>query len=187
MAGNLDDEHEHTLLRNRATIDAALAEFTALRSELITHTNTQNALVGFGLSAVGVVVGLSFSAPGRQQLLTIVPIVASVVILAYCGEAFRVISIGCYIRYRLWPFLGHRAGDDLPSWEEHVAVVERGWGGVVEVPIIGMFATAGVIGAVLADGVPIAINVIELIVVAGAAGLGILLIHRGRRRVSPAG
>lgn len=181
----MDDEpaesQDDRLLRDRATVDVALAEFNALRAELTTHMTGQNTMIGLGVTAIGVVVGLAFGGSGDRQLLAIVPIVASVIILTYCGEAYRIVSIGRYIRDVLWPFLSERTHDRLPSWEGSLLTSERGPGSIVESPVIVMFFVVGLITAFLADDIPVWIKALEAAAVAASLLFGIVLIRRRRR------
>jgi hypothetical protein len=164
---------------DRAVVDAALAEYNALRTELVAHSAAENAVVGLGLTGIGVVAGVAFGGSGNRHLLAIAPLVASVIILAYCGEAYRVISIGRYIRDDLWPFIQHRTSTDLPSWENSLKAGRRKTlSGIVEVPIVGMLYAIGLACALLANGVPVEAKVAAITILTISAVLGFFFTRR---------
>jgi hypothetical protein len=172
----------HRSSADRVAVDAAFAEFTALRAELLGHSASQNTLVGLGVTGVGVVVGIAFGGAGNLQLLAIVPVLISVVILAYCGETYRVVLIGRYIRQQLWPFVASRTSADLPSWEEWLYAsrsrLEKRLASVVEVPLMVMLYAVGVASAVLAHNVATGFKVLEVTILTVATLAGFLLVRR---------
>src|SRR5690349_23524630 len=141
--------------------EASMAEFDALRSEIIARTNAQFALAGAGLTAIGVAVGVAFSEKGNAQVVIAVPFLAAAIILAYVFESVRIISLGGYIRLRLWPFIANQAAceeERLPSWEMYRAELDGGrksilTSGLTEGSIVGIFLIAGVVLAIWSPGV----------------------------------
>lgn len=180
MTAASPDDPIPTPERDRAGVDAALAEFNALRGELVAHSTGQTAILGLGLTAVGVVIGVAFGSSSRLILLAIVPILSAVVIVTYCGEAYRVITIGRYIKIELWPYLRTKSSERLPSWEEHVVDAEKHWGSVVEYPVIGMFGLIGVGSVLLAEGMSVAAVVAEIVLVVASTVAGVYLLNRNR-------
>ncbi len=69
-------------------IDVALAEFQALRNEIISHITTQAAVVGLGLTALGVIFGVVVN-NGEERLLLAVPPIALLVVMLHMAETFR--------------------------------------------------------------------------------------------------
>ncbi len=51
------EKAEGPVYRERA-VDVAIAEFNALRAEIVSHVTAQAALVGLALTAAGVILGL---------------------------------------------------------------------------------------------------------------------------------
>lgn len=94
----------------------ALAEFNALRAEILNHITAQSAAIGLGVTALGIVVGFVAKEGADAHLLLIVPPLSMFVILLHTAESYRVWRLGDYIRDQLWPFLEEQAGE-LPSWE----------------------------------------------------------------------
>lgn len=114
-------------------MDAALAEFEALRAEIITNVNSQAALAGLGLTAVGVIVGLTVKEGASERLLLAIPPLTLFMVLLHIGSSYRLSLIGRYIQKDLWPYIAERVGDPaLPSWEAKTAARQRSW---KEVPV----------------------------------------------------
>ena len=128
-------------------IDVALAEFQALRSEIISHITTQAAVVGLGLTALGVIFGVVVN-NGEERLLLAIPPVALLVVMIHMAETFRCAKIGTYVRDKLWPFLQARVGDEtLPSWEVETARIGKPLGAfakalVIDFPAMAIFIVA---------------------------------------------
>jgi hypothetical protein len=106
------------------SVDVALAEFNSLRAEILNHITTQSALVGIGLTALGVIVGFVVKEKGDDQLLLAIPLLAALVNLLYAAETYRCNTIGTYIQHTLWPYLQERVqdghGPSPPNWEEWI-------------------------------------------------------------------
>ena len=131
----------------RAT-EVALAEYNALRAEIITRTTAQGALVALGVTAVGVILGLALKETPQTRLALAVPPVAAVITLLYCAEMYRAITVGHYIRQRLWPYLQAQVGP-VPSWEIRVVEIRRSrWNLAIATaltgPATGFFTLASV-------------------------------------------
>jgi hypothetical protein len=105
--------------------DVDLAEFAALRAEIVGHQSAQTTLVSVCLTAIGVVIGLVLSDKGAPgELLLVVPLISSGLGLFYASHSRACLIIGQYIRIRLWPRL-RGAGEGL-SWEEYLLSLRRG-------------------------------------------------------------
>lgn len=98
----------------------ALAEYNALRAEVISHITAQAAVVGLGLTALGVVAGFVAKDGGDQHLLLAIPPLTMLVVLLHAAGTYRVALIGDYIGKTLWPYLAAQVGQRgrLPSWED---------------------------------------------------------------------
>ena len=71
------------------TVDVALAQYTALRSELAGRVNIQAALVGVALTGAGVIFSLALSRDGNTLLLTTVPPFSLVINVLHMAETYR--------------------------------------------------------------------------------------------------
>lgn len=107
-------------LETGRVVDVALAEFNALRSEIVGYITTQAALVGLALTAVGVILGFTVKEHADQRLLLAIPVITLLVVLLHTAATFRSARIGRYIGEDLWPYLERQVGC-LPSWEAKVA------------------------------------------------------------------
>ena len=107
-------------------VDVAIAEFGALRAEIVSHVTAQAALVGLALTAAGVIVGFTVKEGADQRLLLAIPPLTLLVVLLHTAETFRAALIGRYIAVELWGDLEGRVGK-LSSWEAKVAQPEGGY------------------------------------------------------------
>jgi len=99
--------------------EVALAEFTAMREEIVVRLGAQNTLVGVCLTAVGIIFGLALSQRGVSitVLLALPPIVSGLAFF-YLYNARSHVLISIYVREELWPVVRDGgAQGELPSWE----------------------------------------------------------------------
>jgi hypothetical protein len=99
-------------------VDVALAEYNQLRAEVVGCQNREGALVGIGLTAIGVVMTIALKGAGNHRLLLGVPPFALVMTLLQLGQARTITRIGDYIRLQLWPRLQKETGYP-ESWEQY--------------------------------------------------------------------
>lgn len=99
---------------------AALAEFGALRTEIGNCQTIQGAVVGVGLTAVGLVSTAALQDGGDRQLLLAGPPIALAACILYAAEWVRMFRAGGYIRDVVWPYLQDQTGYPF-SWEMHHA------------------------------------------------------------------
>lgn len=100
-------------------IDAALAEFAALRALMATRVQLQVALLTAALTATGVIASIALQHDGNRNLLLFIPILASVVAIIHSDQRSRIGLSGRYIRDRLWPYIQAKTDPTLPSWERY--------------------------------------------------------------------
>jgi hypothetical protein len=135
-------------------VDVLLAEFNALRAEIVARSNSQSALVGVGLTAVGVIVGLVVKDNGDQRLLLALPPLGALVNLLWSIENRRVTLAGAYIREALWPRLKLLTKVDI-SWEIEVQRRRSSARSVIfpvlaEGSLVAVFAGAAIAGQLVA-------------------------------------
>jgi len=103
-------------------LTVALAEFSALREEMVSARTAQGAVLGAGLTVVAVVLTVTFNnldRSGQSRLLAAIPPLSLLITVLNLSQAVRVHRIGAYIRTKLWPYLQGRTGYPH-SWErEH--------------------------------------------------------------------
>lgn len=95
------------------TVQAALAEFTALRSESIQNQSMQWNIVAFQLTATAVLFSFSLTNHSRTGFLLIVPLVSYVLSARYLKSYWAFLQIGKYIREDL----SKRVPDGALYWE----------------------------------------------------------------------
>jgi hypothetical protein len=107
----------------------ALAEFNALREEILSARTAQGAVLGAGLTVVAVVLTVTFNnldQSGQSRLLAAIPPLSLLITVLNLSQAVRIQRIGRYIRVKLWPYVQERSGYPH-SWEqEHHASALRG-------------------------------------------------------------
>jgi hypothetical protein len=81
--------------------DAILAEFNALRAEVIARQNSQQALLSIQLTAAGALFSLALSGAGRAAVLLILPLVTYMLAGRHVSHSYACLSIGTYIRTEL--------------------------------------------------------------------------------------
>lgn len=134
---------------NRA-VDVALAEFNALRAEIVSNITAQAALVGLGLTALGVIAGFVAKEGGDERLLLTIPPLSMLVVLLHTAWTYRSALIGDYIGKTLWPYLETQVGRPLPSWQAKVAERRRmtprsvAKGIFIDFPAMALFIVASV-------------------------------------------
>jgi hypothetical protein len=109
-----------------ARVQIALAEFNALRSEIISHSTTQAGLIVLAVTAIGLVGGFVIKDDGDPKLLLILPFLVSAAGIHSAEQGRGIALMGTYIRDLLWPYLNRiyradgLAGEEMPSWEQTV-------------------------------------------------------------------
>ena len=182
--GAMEQEHEGRVQSARA-LDVSLAEFNALRAEILNRSTAQSALIGLGLTAIGVIFGVVASDGGDESLLLAIPPLAMIVNLIYASETSRIAAIGKYIQLSLWPSLSRQVGGGIPSWEAHrMESISKGRLLVLEAPAYAIFAGSSVAALLLAassDELPLSVVGVASTVVAIAVPLYSGLVDRARR------
>src|SRR5688572_14414242 len=103
---------------NDSAITIALAEYTALRAEILSRLSAQAALIGVTLTAIGVIVGIVLTREDSLDLLLVVAITAPALGLFFIDHMRQLALLGLYIRSELWPVLQSQVPEAaLPSWE----------------------------------------------------------------------
>jgi hypothetical protein len=107
-------------------VDIAIAEFNALRAEILAHANVQASLVALVVTAIGIVGGLVVKEDGDPRLLLILPYLVAAAGIESSNRARTIALIGIYIRDKLWLYLEEQQmPGSLPSWEALVSDFRR--------------------------------------------------------------
>jgi hypothetical protein len=89
-----------------------LAEFAALRAEILQRTAQQQALIALDLTAIASLTGFVISGHAPNQLLLVAAIVSSVLGMLWLDHDRSIAGSGRYIQEHLWKW--------TPSWEKHL-------------------------------------------------------------------
>jgi hypothetical protein len=78
--------------------EGPLAEFAALRQELLYRAGNQSQLMSLQLTATGVVLGISATQDGARRLALLIPLISYSLYSRYIDDALGIITISTYIR-----------------------------------------------------------------------------------------
>ncbi len=119
-------------------LEASLAEFQALRAEIVQRLQSQQALYGLCILAIAALLGAALAGEkSHPTILLCAPFVTSAVGLAYADQTRRIFYIGIYIRDTLWPRVDQSVGGIGHSWEETFSDVMT-----IRTPFQAMLSTA---------------------------------------------
>lgn len=93
-----------------------LAEFAALRAEIVARISAQVTIIGLGVTGLGLILGFVIRDNGDQRLLLAIPPLSAMVAVLHAAESYRVKTLGNYIRDNLWPNPEGQVGA-IPGWE----------------------------------------------------------------------
>jgi hypothetical protein len=107
---------------DESVVPILLAEYAALRAEVVARLNSQATTFGVTLTAVGVVAGIVLTGKASRELLLVIPVLAPSLGLFFIDHMRHMALLGLYIRGDLWEVLRRElAGRPLPSWEHRWA------------------------------------------------------------------
>ena len=168
-------------------IDVLTAEFSALRAEIVARMTKQAAILGAGLTAIGVIAGLALQKDGDERLLLGVPVLAALINVLYAADGYRAAKMGEYMRVELWPQLRSLTGGSLTCWEDTVAGWRRSYWPprfLLDVLEPTVFVLAGLWAIVQAEEADVTVRAAAWVALAIAAVapviLGILVGRSGR-------
>jgi hypothetical protein len=81
--------------------DGPLAEFVALRAEILQLNQQQNQMLALQLTIAGAVFGVAISHPGIEGILMVVPVVSYALCMRYLTNGMSILEIARYIREEL--------------------------------------------------------------------------------------
>lgn len=105
----MSDDRPASEAQRQAGLAAALAEYSALRAEILSDLSSKNSVLTFGLTTIGAIVtvgGLTNTSDNDKnppEFLLAVPFVSLVVVILYFAISYRVNEIGTYIADECWP------------------------------------------------------------------------------------
>ena len=116
--------------RNDHGYDAAIAEFNALRTEILANRQVETTLVTAALTILAAVGGFALAKTGtRREIVLVLPPVLCGLGLIFVRSMTQTARIGTYIRDRLWEQIISDSGRTIPSWEGYLTESLYGKGG----------------------------------------------------------
>jgi hypothetical protein len=107
-----------------AELQVALAEFTALRDEILSVRSVQKNVTSIALTAYAVVFSVAYAENGDRSVLLVLPPLGLGLCLVQLGETLMIGRIGRYIGQTVWPTVtqlsgyGHSWEARRPAWYE---------------------------------------------------------------------
>jgi hypothetical protein len=95
--------------------EIVLAEFNALRAEIIARQASAQSLLSIQLTAAGALFSLALSGAGRAAVLLVLPLITYMLAGRAVAHSYACLSIGTYIRTQLSPWVSGGLG-----WEQWI-------------------------------------------------------------------
>jgi len=167
--------------------DGPLAEFVALRDEILQLNQQQNQMLALQLTISGAVFGIAISHAGLADILMIVPVVSYSLCARYLMNAISIVEIARYIREEL----ANRVPGGL-GWESWMLANSRESMSynLVQIPLLFTFpgvsvaALSWVVPYIYSQQVPKMIGLVMLWTISAAAAVqqAVLIIRHRRYR-----
>lgn len=115
-------------------IEVALAEFTALRSEIDNANSSQQTIININITAAGLIFSFVLANKADPLLLLVASGISSALGMYIQGSWYHVRRITRYIDTTLRPLMVTYTGESkVFGWEQEVLVRRASWGRVVPV------------------------------------------------------
>jgi hypothetical protein len=102
--------------REEMKLAAAMAEFEALRAEILSIRQVKRNLLSIALAAYAAIFSFALGANGDSALLLVVPPLGLALSLFELSETIQIAQLGTYIREQVWPVVTDVTGYEH-SWE----------------------------------------------------------------------
>ena len=108
-------------------INAALAEYTALRAEVTNRISGQDTTLNLYMTATAAIFGLALSGHTDSLILLVVPLLSAAARLLYHNHNLYIRLVSAYLNDQLRPLVTDRLGEPrLLGWQERTAEYHRG-------------------------------------------------------------
>jgi hypothetical protein len=114
-------------------LNARLAEYNALRAELVSHIQFRHRFIELTLVTTAAVLGIGLSSEALAPILLVYPLFVSIMYVSWVSSGFVIMAIAGYIRNRI------EAEIPVMGWEHYVVAPDIPWG------FFGLFGTWGVV------------------------------------------
>jgi hypothetical protein len=126
-----DDEAERGDLsvaqddRASKAVQALNGELASLRAEINSRLSSQQVTLGAYLTAVAAVTGFAVNKPDHTLLLLAIPLLAVILGSVFLSHSWTINLLGAYIRDTATPFIRCQTLNELPCWEDMLAIAGR--------------------------------------------------------------
>jgi hypothetical protein len=109
-------------------VDVVLAEYNAIRAEILSRSSAQHILINLDLTLTGVITGIAFSQRISMLVLLLIPILSACCALLYFDHAKQIDALGAYISRDIALKLDTLTGTDGSlGWDRVYSAQERGF------------------------------------------------------------
>lgn len=108
-------------------IDAALAEYTALRAEVTNRISGQDTMLNLYVTATAAIFGLALSGHVNSLILLVLPALSAAARLLYHNHNLHIRLVSAYLSDQLRPLVTDRLGESgLLGWGQRYAAYDAG-------------------------------------------------------------
>ncbi len=108
-------------VKRSPVVEVALAEFSALRSEIDNLANAHRTMINLNITVVAAIAGFILAEKARPHLLLVIPLASGAIGLVYQWYVLHAKHIGDYINERLRPLLiDHTQDERVLAWEHRL-------------------------------------------------------------------
>jgi hypothetical protein len=143
-----EQEYSPKTILTPEAISIVLAEYKALRDEILKRKETQHQFASFALIALSTVIAFGLQTK-NATLILLYPILAMFLAIAWANQDRSVMLIAAYIRSRIEP----KVGEDNMGWEHFVyayhSKAEKRVGSLNILAMRGIFLATGLLAMVV--------------------------------------
>jgi hypothetical protein len=116
----MDKERNGTQAADKPVIMSALvAEFNAMRAEILFRATSQATLVQLNITAAGTVAVFALADGARAPTMIIIPILSPILGILWLDHDATILKLGRFIKMSLKPACNAVAGFNLPDYEKY--------------------------------------------------------------------
>lgn len=116
----MDQGNGETQVEDKSVImTALLAEFNAMRGEILFRATSQATLMQLNITAAGTVVVFALTEPARAFTMIIIPILSPILGILWLDHDATIMKLGHFIKVQLKPAFNRVGGFDFPDYERY--------------------------------------------------------------------
>jgi hypothetical protein len=129
-----------TMVQPPDTVRLLLAEYEALRTEIMKRMEIQNQVILFSITALGAILAVAFQSK-MPALGLLYPVLATFLATTWAHDDYRASQIGKYIKVRIEQRLGKDAEQRYwIGWEHYMGLPQSRPGSLYRLASVGIFA-----------------------------------------------